>query len=75
MTPCSVVVGYQRFGGPCNLYLQGEMKMEAHNSTGHHDPEDFDLKNKRSLEMSGTGFIKTVVSNFVSVVLLHHSKR
>jgi hypothetical protein len=22
--PCSVVVGYQRFGGQCCLYLQGE---------------------------------------------------
>jgi hypothetical protein len=22
--PCSVVVGYQRFGGPCCLHLQGE---------------------------------------------------
>jgi hypothetical protein len=25
MTPCSDVVGYQRFGGPCSLHLQGEM--------------------------------------------------
>jgi len=25
-TPCSVVVGYQRFGGPCCLYLQGEVQ-------------------------------------------------
>jgi hypothetical protein len=24
MTQCSVVVGYQRFGGPCCLHLQGE---------------------------------------------------
>jgi hypothetical protein len=23
VTPCSVVVGYQRFGGPCCLHLQG----------------------------------------------------
>jgi len=25
MTPCSDVEGYQRFGGPCCLYLQGEV--------------------------------------------------
>jgi hypothetical protein len=25
VTPCSVVVGYQRFGGPYCLYLQGEV--------------------------------------------------
>jgi hypothetical protein len=24
MTPCSDVAGYQRFGGPCCLHLQGE---------------------------------------------------
>jgi hypothetical protein len=24
-TPCSVVVGYQRFGGPCCLHLQGDV--------------------------------------------------
>jgi hypothetical protein len=29
MTPCSYVVGYQRFGGPCCLHVQGEVKMEA----------------------------------------------
>jgi hypothetical protein len=29
VTPCSVVVGYQRFGGPCCLHLQGEVTMEA----------------------------------------------
>jgi hypothetical protein len=23
------VVGYQRFGGPCCLHLQGDMKMDA----------------------------------------------
>jgi hypothetical protein len=25
VTPCSVVVGYQRFGGSCCLHLQGEV--------------------------------------------------
>jgi len=27
MTQCSVVVGYQRFGGPCCLHLQGEVDL------------------------------------------------
>jgi hypothetical protein len=26
VTPCSVVVGYKRFGGPRCLHLQGEVK-------------------------------------------------
>jgi hypothetical protein len=25
ITPCSVVVGYQDFGGPCCFHLQGEV--------------------------------------------------
>jgi len=29
VTPCSVVVGYQSFRGPCCLHLQGEVKIEA----------------------------------------------
>jgi hypothetical protein len=28
LTLCSVVIGYQRFRGPCRLHLQGGMKME-----------------------------------------------
>jgi hypothetical protein len=27
MTPCSDVVGHQRFGGPCCLHLQGEVDL------------------------------------------------
>jgi hypothetical protein len=29
VTPCSAVVGYQRFRAPCCLHLQGEVKMET----------------------------------------------
>jgi hypothetical protein len=29
VTQCSVVVGYQRFGAPCCLHLQGEVTIEA----------------------------------------------
>jgi len=44
--PCSIVVGYQRFGGPCCLHLQGEVTSETlvsqHNTTRRHHPEDHD---------------------------------
>jgi len=52
VTPCSFVVGYQRFRGPCCLHLQGEVKMEAawtsetlishRNITRRHKAEDLD---------------------------------
>jgi hypothetical protein len=37
VTPCSVVVGYERFGRPCCLCLQGEDYMA-------HKPDDLELK-------------------------------
>jgi hypothetical protein len=44
---CNVVVGYQRFRGPCCFLLQGEVQMEAawasesyHNTTQHHKRQD-----------------------------------
>jgi hypothetical protein len=43
---CSVVVGYQCFGGPCCLHLKCEVKMVVsyHNITRRHSAEDFDLR-------------------------------
>jgi len=35
----SVVVGYERFGDPCCLHLQGE-----HNTTRCHNPEELETK-------------------------------
>jgi hypothetical protein len=37
VTPCSVVVEDQRFGGPCCLHLQGDF------TTRHHNPEYLDF--------------------------------
>jgi len=42
VTPCSHVLGYQRFGGPCCLHLQGEVVCN-HETTRRHKPEDCDL--------------------------------
>jgi hypothetical protein len=54
VTPCSVVVGYRRFGCPCCLYLHFTLKMEVarisetslsyHNTTRRHNPEELHLK-------------------------------
>jgi hypothetical protein len=41
VTPCSGVVGYQSFGGPCSLHLQSEVKLRYHNTntTRLHNPK------------------------------------
>jgi hypothetical protein len=51
--PCSVVVGYECFGGPCQIYLHFTLKMEAawfsktlvsyHNTAWHYNPEDLNM--------------------------------
>jgi hypothetical protein len=63
VTPCSVVAGYQRFGGPCCLHLQGVVKIETtwisetvfhHIATRRHNPEDVDLNLHRRKTLSLT---------------------
>jgi hypothetical protein len=45
VTPCSVVVGYQSFRGPCCLLLQGEVGMKAAwTSEKRHHSEELNLK-------------------------------
>jgi len=44
---CSVVVGYQHFGGPCCLHLQGETLIPQQN-TSVSNPKDLDLNWKTS---------------------------
>jgi hypothetical protein len=49
--PCSDVVGYRCFKGPCRLHLQGAMKTALSSKTlvsycntmWHHNPEDLDM--------------------------------
>jgi hypothetical protein len=51
VTLYSDVVGYHRFGGPCSLHLQGEVKVELSSETlvscnvviPRHSPENRDL--------------------------------
>jgi len=55
--PCDVVVGYRRFGEPCYLHIQGEVKINAawisetsvsyHNITRRQNPGELDLKSHR----------------------------
>jgi hypothetical protein len=46
VTPCNVLIRYQRFRGPCCLHLQGEVKhlYPTATLTRRHNPEDLDLK-------------------------------
>jgi hypothetical protein len=45
VTPCNVVVEYQRFNGSCCFHLHPENKTSAsyHNTTRRHNPEELDL--------------------------------
>jgi len=50
VTPFRVVVGYQRFSGPCCLHLHpGHLKRRypATTTTRRHNPEEFDLNHHR----------------------------
>jgi hypothetical protein len=53
LTPCSDVVGYERFGRLCFLHLQGEVKLVSYQvTTRRHNPEDHDWSSiLRTLEV------------------------
>jgi len=51
MTPCSVVVGYQRFGGPCCLHLRRQRGPP--NTIRCHNSEDLDF----SIHVSGLKYL------------------
>jgi len=67
VSPCSVVIGYQRFGDPWYLHLQGEGRRQ-HGPlkrwypttifTRRHNPEDIGLKN---LEACGRALFEGII--------------
>jgi hypothetical protein len=61
VTPCSVVVGYQRFEGPCCLHLQGEDEaatlISCHITKRGHNPGDHDLNNTLFFFLAPSGKI------------------
>jgi len=71
MTPCSVVVGYKRFGEPCWLHPHGEVTetLVSYHNIRSHNPEDFDfklhrlenLKSRNTEFYSGTTLMTTVI--------------
>jgi hypothetical protein len=48
--PCSIAVGYQRFGGPCCFHLHSEDG--SINTTRHHNSENLDLKHHTAVKIS-----------------------
>jgi hypothetical protein len=54
VTPCSIVVGYQSFGGPCCFHLEGEPEslVSYRNTTRRQNPEDLDLQDKLAYRLN-----------------------
>jgi hypothetical protein len=82
--PCIVVVGYQRFKGPCCLHLQGEVEVETawtyeklvsyNNITWRHNPADFEMRlvHKSFRPVSFLRHYTRLQVWFASFVEIHH---
>jgi hypothetical protein len=73
LTPCSVVVGYQRLRGSCFFHHQGEVTsigwssetvVSYHKITRRHIPEDLDLNSRKRFIVQSFGTISKRSTTF-----------
>jgi len=79
VTPCRVVVGYQRFGGPSCILVQGEVNLVSAGSsetlvmyrisTEYRNPEDRNLNNCHCGNVASCMLIIIIIIQFET--LLH----
>jgi len=57
VTPCSVVAGWQRFGGPCCRHLQGEVRVIVPWSL-HLSRKDREVRNFKDVDVSKSEWVR-----------------